>query len=139
MTLRIMLIIIFVCLSKIAAASEGIIYGAVYECRAISVTEAMVKACSSQYPDISARSSKAYSAWLSRNGTKAEKAAQACIKELRTLAKTESEEQQMLLKMDEIEKEMIEEFKKKINSEGVSACSEAISQLEEGIAGVKFK
>lgn len=134
-----MLTIIFVFLSKIGAASEGLNYGAVYECRAISVTEAMVKACSSQYPDISGRSSKAYSAWLARNATKAEKTAQICIKELHTFAKTETEEQQMLLKMDEIEKEMSEAFKEKMKTDGVKACIDAISPLEEGVAGVDLK
>jgi hypothetical protein len=59
-------------------ASEGMIYGAVYECAANEINRAMVEACSSRFPELAKQGDEALAAWRDRNSAKANAAAKAC-------------------------------------------------------------
>lgn len=136
---RLSSLIILACAPTLATASGGIVYAAIYECRAARITEAMTNACASLNPEVSARASVAYSKWIERNAAKAETTAQACVKGIRRLAKTETERQEVLARMQQTEREMIQTFKDRIESEGVIVCSEALGQLETGTGGVDLE
>lgn len=139
--MRIFLILIAVILSICSEArASDLSYVFAYECNSAAINKGLVDICTIQWPELASRSLSAYTAWTKRNSVKANAAEGTCSAQLNELKPEEKEKRELLQKMlNELTHEILENFKARLASEGISACNEALGQLETGSGGMDFK
>lgn len=123
----------FVFVAPVSAfASEGMIYGFVYECDAEKINRNMVEMCSGQFPNLSTQANDAFAAWRDRNFAKANAAKKACSPFLSDKSKNASaNDRRAVSKLNaDAQAEMHFSFHAKVRKEGAAACLEAFNQLK---------
>jgi hypothetical protein len=108
-----------------AAATEGLTLLTAYLSDALSVTEAMVKACTSRHPDLSARGTANFESWRRRNADDARRAAEFVAQELKKLPMGAEEGRRTLL---QLKQEHLEGWER-VAPFG-TACSDYVASLE---------
>lgn len=141
MRFRLVASVLAMAVSTSVYASEGLIYGAVYECDAKSINQGMTQACASQFPKMAKRANDAYQAWLVHNSKKADLSAIACKQEMHAweAVHSASEVDAMRRKMDDLKMEMRASFQSSLLTEGEAVCDSALRQLETGSSGVEIR
>lgn len=114
----------------LALASEGMIYGAVYECDARAVNEEMAMTCSRAFPELGADVSNALASWLERNADKAQSAKQACAAELDAIPAADGGKDRLRESIAKIRADIRIDFQKQIDQAGKAACIDALRQLK---------
>jgi hypothetical protein len=113
-------------------ASEGMIYGAIYQCDADEINRVIAAACSSRFPGLSKQADEALAAWRDRNLAKANAATKACSNELSAIAASTSANDFEVgrKRMADFKAEMFSNFEAEIQKPGVAPCHEALKQLQ---------
>ncbi len=110
------------------AASEGLIYAAVYTCNATELTEALVAACIAMNPSMTDRFSSALIAWKERNATAAANARKLYVSEMRKRFPSEEQFQQVAELIKELKRESLDAIERNVKSE--DACPQALIGME---------
>lgn len=115
-----------------STASDGMIYGAVYECEADEINRVMVEACSSRFPELAKQAGEALGAWRDRNLAKANAAAKACSTGISPAAENASTSDRETVRrlITDTKAEMFASFEAEIRKQGAAPCREAIKQLQ---------
>ena len=108
-----------------AAASEGLKGLVVYLSDAMSLTEAMVRACTSRHPDLAARAATALESWRQRNAADAKRAAELAARELQKLPMSAEERARTLA---QAKQEHLEGWQRV--AAFPTACSDYVASLE---------
>ena len=116
----------------VSIASEGMIYGAVYECEADEINRAMVEACSGRFPALSKQADDALAAWRDRNLAKANAAKKACSGDLSPASENASSSDREAVRslIADTKAEMFSSFDAEIRRQGPVACREILKQLQ---------
>lgn len=132
MSIRLTLAAFFFLVPVISLASEGMIYGFVYQCDAEEINRNMVDMCSSQFPDLSLKANDALSDWRDRNLAKANAAKKTCSRDLSEKSKHASKDdlEAFRMLMANTEAEIRSGFQAKIQKKGVAPCLDAFNQLK---------
>jgi hypothetical protein len=115
----------------IAAASDGLILGMVYQCDADAINRDMIEACSVEFPDLAPQANDAYASWRERNAVKASAAKKACFSNLAEKADTASADETAAVNklMADAKTEIRTGFETRMRSEGKPACVASLKQL----------
>lgn len=108
-----------------APATEGLTFLNAYLSDAINVTEAMVKACTSWHPDLTARGAAAFDSWRRRNAADARRAAEFAAQEMRSLQMSKEETERALA---QLKQEHLEGWQRV--AAFPTACSDYVGSLE---------
>ncbi|HEX8606077.1 MAG TPA: hypothetical protein VF774_25770 [Pseudoduganella sp.] len=131
MHIRSISLALFLLAPVVAIASEGIIYGAVYECEADEINRVMVEGCTGRFPNLSKQTNEALESWRKRNLARASAAKEACsnmgISENASVSDREAFARLIADKKEEI----LSSFEADIRKQGLPFCREAIRQLQE--------
>lgn len=114
-------------------ASEGMIYGMVYECEADEINRVMVGTCTSRFPGLAKDADAALAAWRDRNLDKANAARKACSNEFSAAAASvsASDLEAVRKRIADIKAEMFSNFEAEIRKRGIAPCHEALKQLQQ--------
>ncbi|SDF33656.1 hypothetical protein SAMN05428966_114145 [Massilia sp. PDC64] len=114
-------------------ASEGMIYGFVYECEADEINRVMIETCTSRFPGLANEADAALAAWRDRNLDKANAARKACSNELSAAAASmsASDLEAARKRVADIRAEMLSGFEAEIRKRGIAPCREALKQLQQ--------
>src|SRR5262245_50728612 len=82
-----------------AAAGEGLTFLTAYLSDPVSLTEAMVKACTSRHPELAARGTAALQSWRQRNAADARRAMRLTAQHLEELPRSREEIKQTLAQL----------------------------------------
>ncbi|WP_305746754.1 hypothetical protein [Acidovorax sp. A1169] len=132
MSIRPILAAFLLLVPLISPASEGMIYGSLYECNAEEINRDMVEICSGQFPDLSLQANDAISVWRDRNLAKANAAKARCSRDLSEKSKNASWDDLQALRtlIANTKTEMLSGFRAKMRKEGVASCLDALKQLK---------
>jgi hypothetical protein len=108
-----------------APAAEALNFRTAYLSDAVSVTEAMVKACTSRHPELTARGAAALESWRQRNAADARRAARLVAEELRNLSMSKEETERALA---QLRQEHLEGWQRV--AAFPTACSDYVASLE---------
>jgi len=116
----------------VSTASEGMIYGVVYECDADEINRVMLEACSSQFPELAKPGDAALAAWRDRNLAKANAAAKACFNGVSGGAENPSASDREAIRrlIADTKAEMFSSFEAEVRKQGAAACREVLKQLQ---------
>jgi hypothetical protein len=131
MHIRSISLALFLLAPVIGIASEGIIYGAAYECDADEINRVMVEACIGRFPTLSKQADEALESWRKRNLARASAAKEACsnmgISENASVSDREAFRRLIADKKAKI----LSSFEADIRKQGLPFCHEAIRQLQD--------
>jgi hypothetical protein len=114
-----------------SAASEGMIYAALYHCEAASMNQALVQLCGAKYPSLVEPGSRALSKWQSTFGDAASRAAAKCRSELAKRV-DETRESKHASLLEDLRTSWRTEMERTIAIRHDSFCRSAISEIEQG-------
>jgi hypothetical protein len=106
-------------------AAETLNFRTAYLSDAMSVTEAMVKACTSRHPELAARGTAALESWRQRNAADARRAARLVAEELKNLPASKEETERALA---QLKQEHLEGWHRV--AAFPTACSDYVASLE---------
>ena len=111
-----------------AAASEGLMYAALYYCHAQEMNRTLVRSCSVKFPAQAGQAEKALAKWSSEYGAKAQAGARKCQAniEKESNAKKRAATRSSL---GELKDKWFANIQARVESEGAVFCERAISQL----------
>ena len=106
-------------------AAEALNFQTAYLSDAVSVTEAMVTACTSRHPELTARGAAALASWRQRNAADARRAAEIVAQELRRLPMSREQGERALA---QLRQEHLEGWQRV--AAFPTACSDYVASLE---------
>ena len=108
-----------------APAAEALSFRTAYLSDALGVTEAMVKACTSRHPELTARGAAALESWRQRNAADARRAARLVAEQLKNLRMSREEKERALA---QARQEHLEGWERV--AAFPTACSDYVASLE---------
>src|SRR5687767_1762951 len=105
--------------------ADALNFRAAYLSDAVSVTEAMVKACTSRHPELTGRGAAALASWRQRNAADARRAAELVAQELRKLSMSREEGERALA---QLRQEHLDGWQR--IAAFPTACSDYVASLE---------
>lgn len=108
-----------------APAAEVLNFQTAYLSDAVNVTEAMVRACTSRHPELTARGAAALESWRRRNAADARRAAELVQEELGKLPMSREERERALARLKQ---EHLEGWQRV--AAFPTACSDYVASLE---------
>jgi hypothetical protein len=122
-------------------ASEGMIYGAIYQCDADEINRVMVDTCTSRFPGLAKEADVTLAAWRDRNLDKANAVRKACSNEFSAAAASvsASDLEAVRKRMADIKAEIFSNFEAEIRKRGIEPCHEALKQLQQAVGPLEIR
>jgi hypothetical protein len=118
-------LLLFAIAAAAAPAAEGLTFVTAYLSDPVSVTEAMVKACTSRHPELAAQGAAALESWRRRNAADVRGAAELAAREIEKLPLTQEEANRTLVQLRQEHLEGWERI-----AAFPTACSDYLASLE---------